>query len=82
MNYTKVITVLLAGIMAVSPMQYTNREMVRSEEPAPSEQATAGTVIAGDIAVGGISLLMEMSCTEQGKHWTVKKDSSIVEMPS
>jgi len=69
MNYTKVITVLLAGIMAVSPMQYTNREMVRSEEPAPSEQVTAGTVIAGDIAVGGISLLMEnyYSSVTEGK---------------
>lgn len=64
MNFTKVITVLLAGIMSVSPMQYTKGELlqypveVASEENSAEETASDGTVITSDNAVGGISLLI------------------------
>lgn len=69
MNYTKAITVILAGIMAVSPLQYTNGDMVQqteetasaevvSAETASEDSASVGTVITGDTAVAGISLLI------------------------
>ncbi len=54
MNYTKAITVVLAGLMAVSPIQYTKGE----EVPQAEEIETTGTVVTGDTAIGGISLLI------------------------
>jgi len=66
MNYTKVLTVILTTIMAVSPVQYTNGEVLlptvdtASEETQTEEVAVAatGTVVTSDTAVGGISLLI------------------------
>ena len=60
MNYTKVITVVLAGIMAVSPMQYTNGEVVhqQKEEVKAEETKSTPTAVTSDTAVGGISLLI------------------------
>lgn len=56
MNYTKAISVLLAGIMAVSPMQFTKGEIVETAEP--EMPVTGSTVVTSDTAVGGISLMM------------------------
>ena len=64
MNYTKAITVLLAGIMAVSPMQYTNGEVLQQQEEATpvettvEEAAPTGIVVTSDNALEGISLLI------------------------
>jgi len=64
MNYTKAITVLLAGIMAVSPMQYTNGEVLQQQEEATpvetaaAESVSAGSVVNSDTALDGISLLI------------------------
>jgi len=65
MNYTKVVTLVLTAIMAVSPVQYTKGEALLSTvETAPEEAATealpevTGTVVNSDTAVGGISLLI------------------------
>ncbi len=60
MNYTKAITVMLATIMAVSPMQYTKGEVVRqqTEETVAVEAPATGSVVTSDTAVGGISLLI------------------------
>lgn len=64
MNFTKALTMVLAGIMAVSPMQFTKGELVKStegvvEETVPAlEETSAGSVISGDSAVGGFSLII------------------------
>ena len=66
MNYTKVLTVILTTIMAVSPVQYTNGEVLLPTVDTASEEtqteevtvAAAGTVVTSDTAVGGISLLI------------------------
>ena len=65
MNYTKVLTLVLAGIMAVSPLQYTNGEVLQMTTETASEEidveeapAVTGTVVNSDTAVGGISLLI------------------------
>ncbi len=60
MNYTKAITVMLATIMAVSPMQYTKGEVVnqQAEETISADAVSTGTVVTSDTAVGGISLLI------------------------
>ena len=58
MNYTKVITVVLAGIMAVAPVQYTGGGQLRQEtEDTVSVSATEKTV-TGDMEIEGLSLLM------------------------
>lgn len=54
MNYTKVMTVILSGIMAVSPVQFIDGADVKLQEEA--EVSTA--VVSGETAVGGISLLL------------------------
>ena len=66
MNYTKVLTVILTTIMAVSPVQYTNGEVLLPTVDTASEEtqteevtvAATGTVVTSDTAVGGISLLI------------------------
>ena len=63
MNCTKVLTVMLAGMLAVSPMQFTNGEIVQStenvtEEAASAEEVSTGAVITGDSAIGGFSLII------------------------
>ena len=64
MNYTRMITVILAGIMAVSPIEYTKGERLlqevetASEEVAPAEASDMGGIINSDSAIGGISLLI------------------------
>ena len=64
MNFTKALTVLLTGVLAVSPMQFTNGEVVQptetvAEETKPAEEAApTGSVITGDSAIGGFSLII------------------------
>lgn len=64
MNYTKVITVALAGIMAVSPVQFTDgREILKTvetaaEEAVLEESVAEEVIVAGDTAIDGISLLL------------------------
>lgn len=64
MNFTKALTVMLTGILAVSPMQFTNGEVVRpaeevTEETKPTQEAApTGSIITGDSAVGGFSLII------------------------
>ena len=63
MNFTKVLTMMLAGVLAVSPMQFTNGEIVQpaenvTEETAAAEKASTGSVITGDSAIGGFSLII------------------------
>lgn len=71
---TKAITVVLAGIMAVSPMQFTNGEIVGQNRQLLMEESVftetegsseelletmaAGAIVNSDTAVGGISLLL------------------------
>ena len=67
MNYTKALTWILAGVMAVSPMQFTNGEEVKitgemmetAEVMDPSanvEAAVSTNVVSDTSAVAGISL--------------------------
>ena len=60
MKYTNVMAVVLAGIMAVSPMQFTNGQVVQQPEEAATEQeeVTTNPVVTGDTAVGGFSLAL------------------------
>jgi len=64
MNFTKALTVMLAGILAVSPMQFTNGEVVQPTENVTEETITTeeaeptGSVITGDSAIGGFSLII------------------------
>ena len=64
MNFTKALVVMLAGVLAVSPMQFTNGEIVQptenvAEETVPAEEAVpTGSVITGDSAIGGFSLII------------------------
>lgn len=55
MYYTKVMTVVLSCIMAVSPVQFTNGESAKFTEEVAQNR---GTVVNGGSAVGGISLLL------------------------
>lgn len=55
MYYTKVMTVVLSCIMAVSPVQFTNGESAQITEEAAQN---SGTVVSGGSAVGGISLML------------------------
>ena len=63
MNYTKAMSVILAGIMAVSPIQFTSGEKLNiveevtetSENVAPPAVAC---VVSDNSTVGGISLLL------------------------
>lgn len=64
MNFTKALVVMLAGVLAVSPMQFTNGEIVQptenvAEETVPAEEEVpTGSVITGDSAIGGFSLII------------------------
>jgi len=60
MKYTNVMAVVLAGIMAVSPMQFTNGQVVQQPEERATEQeeVTTNPVVTGDTAVGGFSLAL------------------------
>ena len=64
MNYIKMITVMLAGIMAISPMEYTKGERLlqtvdtTAEEAVPTETSSMGNIVNSDTAIGGISLLI------------------------
>lgn len=63
MNYTKAMTLILAGIMAVSPMQFIKGEELKITEEATAEPAVevmtaSSTVVSADSAVGGISLML------------------------
>ena len=64
MKYTNVMAVVLAGIMAVSPMQFTNGQVVQQPEERAIEQeeVTTNPVVTGDTAVGGF-LLPSMNFT-------------------
>lgn len=55
MNCTKVMMVVLAGVMSVSPMQFTKGEEVTITEQMAEEK---GAFVSGDSAVGGISLVL------------------------
>ena len=67
MNFTKALTMILTGVMAVSPMQYTNGQIVQptgevAEETAPVSRSIVpetGTVISSDSAIGGFSLIID-----------------------
>lgn len=56
MQYTKVLSVVLAGIMAVSPIQFTNGENVQTTENKEHENSVVA--ITSDTAVGGFSLII------------------------
>jgi len=64
MNFTKTLTMVLAGIMAVSPIQFLKDEIVQptenvTEETVPAEEkVSVGSVITGDSAIGGFSLII------------------------
>lgn len=68
MNRWKVITGMLVSILAISPLQYTHGEPVRcieklteesSQEEAKEDDLTVfGSIISGDNAVGGLSLML------------------------
>jgi len=64
MNYIKMITVMLVGIMAISPMEYTKGELLlqtvatTAEEAVPTETSSMGNIVNSDTAIGGISLLI------------------------
>ena len=64
MNFTKALTVILTGVLAVSPMQFTNGEVVQPTENVTEETITTeeaeptGSVITGDSAIGGFSLII------------------------
>ena len=66
MNFTKALTMVLTGVMAVSPMQYTNGQIVQptgevAEETAPVSRSIipeTGTVVSSDSAIGGFSLII------------------------
>lgn len=74
MSFTKALTMMLAGILAVSPMQFTKGEIVQPaedvveetasadavEETSSAEEATleTGAVVSVDSAIGGFSLII------------------------
>ena len=63
MNYIKVITLLLTGIMAVLPMQFGNGEIVKAVNEVNKTTETisvakSGSVVTSDSAIGGISLIL------------------------
>lgn len=65
MSFTKALTMMLAGILAVSPMQFTKGEMVQPtgevvEENVPEEENILETVevVSGGSALGGFSLII------------------------
>ncbi|MBP3569841.1 MAG: C40 family peptidase [Lachnospiraceae bacterium] len=67
MNYTKAMTLILVGIMAVSPIQFTNGEELKIAEETKAENAVetavetmvaSNTMVSADSAVGGISLML------------------------
>ena len=58
MNFTKALVVMLAGVLAVSPMQFTNGEIVQPTENVSEETVPTGSVITGDSAIGGFSLII------------------------
>ena len=65
MSFTKALTMMLAGILAVSPMQFTKGEMVQPtgevvEENVPEEEniLETGEVVSGGSALGGFSLII------------------------
>lgn len=53
-TYAKMIAVALAGIMAVSPIRFTNGEVI----PQVEETKEVGSVITGGTPIGGITLLL------------------------
>ena len=67
MNLTKALTMVLTGVMAVSPMQYTNGQIVQPTEEVAEEAIPVsrgiipepGTVISSDSAIGGFSLIID-----------------------
>lgn len=64
MNFTKALTIVLAGIMAVSPVRFLTDGIVQStentaEETVPvAETVPTTSVITGDSAIGGFSLII------------------------
>ncbi len=67
MNYTKAMTLVLAGIMAISPMQFTKGEELKITEETTAEASVeapveivseTGKIVSADSAVGGISLML------------------------
>ena len=64
MNFTKALTMILAGMLAVSPMQYTNGEIVNTTEdvveevPVTEEAAPEAIIVAGNSAIGGFSFII------------------------
>ena len=65
MNFSKALMMMLTGILAVSPLQYTNGEIVQpagevvEESSAVTEEfPKTATVVSGDSAIGGFSLII------------------------
>lgn len=64
MNFTKALTIVLAGIMAVSPVQFLTDGIVQptenvAEETTPvAEKVSVDSVVTGDSAIGGFSLII------------------------
>ena len=64
MNFPKALTMVLAGVMAVSPMQFLTDAIVQSTEnvteetTSVTETVSAGSVVTGDSAIGGFSLII------------------------
>lgn len=78
MNYTKAMVVILAGIMAVSPMQFTNGEELKItgettetaevlESAMPMKTAETTNEISDSSAVGGISLMLNTYFSNLGE---------------
>lgn len=64
MNYTKAMTWILTGLMAVSPVQFTNGKAViaATESKEATETFTVAensSVVTADSAIGGVSLLLQ-----------------------
>ncbi len=62
MNYTKAIVWILAGIMAVSPIRFTNSEEKKTKETTETAEtmtfASRGSVVTGDSAIGGVTRML------------------------
>ena len=75
MNFTKALTMVLAGVMAVSPMQFLTDAIVQSTEnvteetTSVTETVSAGSVVTGDSAIGGFSLIINKFYESIGCKW-------------
>ena len=75
MNLTKALTMVLTGVMAVSPMQYTKGQIVQPTEEVVEENVPVsrsiipetGTVISSDSAIGGFSLIIDQYYDKVGE---------------